>query len=101
MLSTCSLLSDALRLRGVLRSVMGASGFVGFSLGLCGALSDATFTHTGYTGTQICADPTRRLLTVLLTNRVYPRADDRSEAAIHSARIAFNDAVVRAVSTRE
>lgn len=67
------------------------------SLGLCGALGAATFTHTGYTGTQICADPTRGLLTILLTNRVYPRADDRSEAAIHSARIAFNDAVVRAV----
>ena len=72
---------------------------------LCGNMSARTFMHTGYTGTIICADPEARsprtatpgLLTILLTNRVYPRADARSEHAIHVARTAFNDAVLKAV----
>ena len=59
----------------------------------CGRMSAATFTHTGYTGTQICADPERELVTVLLTNRVYPRASNESIAAIHTARARFNRAV--------
>jgi CubicO group peptidase (beta-lactamase class C family) len=72
----------------------------GSSLGLCGNLSGATFTHTGYTGTQVCADPATRggVLTILLTNRVYPKADDRSEEAIHHARIDFNNAVLHALT---
>merc|ERR1712146_692635 len=34
----------------------------------CGTLSPRTWTHIGYTGTQLCADPDRLLFTVLLTN---------------------------------
>jgi len=41
----------------------------------CGNLSDTTFMHDGYTGTMICGDPERQLYAVLLTNRVYPKAD--------------------------
>ena len=48
----------------------------GFSHG-CGTLSPRTFMHTGFTGPVICADPDRRIATVLLANRVYP---DRSSA---------------------
>ena len=60
----------------------------------CGRMSAATFTHTGYTGTQLCADPGRGLATVLLTNRVYPRADARSSHGVHAARQAFSNAVL-------
>ena len=63
----------------------------------CANLSATTFTHTGYTGTQICADPGRELITVLLTNRVYPDADEMSLHKIHAARQAFNNAVKDAV----
>ena len=66
-------------------------------------MSALTFTHTGYTGTLVCADPVTRggLLTVLLTNRVYPKADDASEHRIHDARIRFNEAVLAALSGAE
>jgi len=63
----------------------------------CGNLSQSTFTHTGYTGTEICCDPTNGVATVLLTNRVYPVADDASELRIHAARQAFNNAVLAAL----
>jgi CubicO group peptidase (beta-lactamase class C family) len=67
----------------------------------CGNLSAATFTHTGYTGTQLCADPLalggRGALTILLTNRVYPAADEGSLHRIHAARQAFNNAVLSAL----
>ena len=67
--------------------------------GLCGNMSAQTFTHTGYTGTQICADPATRsgLVTVLLTNRVFPAADAESERRIHTARQGFNNAVLAAL----
>ena len=67
---------------------------------LCGNMSARTFTHTGYTGTMICADPVTRggLLTVLLTNRVYPKADEASEERIHQARVRFSNAVLAAVA---
>ena len=67
---------------------------------LCGNMSARTFTHTGYTGTMICADPDARdggLLTVLLTNRVYPKADEASEERIHAARVRYNNAVLVAL----
>ena len=38
----------------------------------CGTMSAATYLHTGYTGTEVCADPNNEVWTVLLTNRVYP-----------------------------
>lgn len=62
---------------------------------LCGSLSPRTFTHTGYTGTQICADPQRGLVTVLLTNRAYPQ-QTANFAGVAAARRAFNDAAMRA-----
>lgn len=63
----------------------------------CGNFSNESFTHTGYTGTQLCADPVNDVMTVLLTNRVYPRADNESKAKIHHYRQEFNNAVFDAV----
>jgi len=60
----------------------------------CGEMSAKTFTHTGYTGTQLCGDPTRKLITILLTNRVYP-TDTNNQ--IRQVRKDFNTAVVNIV----
>jgi CubicO group peptidase (beta-lactamase class C family) len=38
----------------------------------CQYLSKRTFMHTGYTGTEVCADQERGIFVLLLTNRVYP-----------------------------
>lgn len=56
----------------------------------CGTLAPTTFMHVGFTGSLICADPTRRLGVVLLTNRVYP---DRSSAHMREYRRNFTTAV--------
>ena len=40
--------------------------------GSCGSLSKKTFLHLGFSGTQVCGDPERKLFTIFLTNRVYP-----------------------------
>eukprot|EP01121_Diplochlamys_sp_Union-15-3_P012770 TRINITY_DN3873_c0_g1_i1.p1 TRINITY_DN3873_c0_g1~~TRINITY_DN3873_c0_g1_i1.p1 ORF type:complete len:481 (-),score=72.54 TRINITY_DN3873_c0_g1_i1:39-1406(-) len=61
----------------------------------CGNLSETTFTHTGYTGTQVCCDPERNIYTILLTNRCYPVKEALSE--IHIARQQFNNAVKEVV----
>jgi len=58
----------------------------------CGNLSAATFTHTGFTGTIICADPVRGLYTVFLSNRVYP---DDTNQKIFGVRRDFHNAVQR------
>jgi hypothetical protein len=65
----------------------------------CGNLSSLSFTHTGYTGTEICADPERGLITVLLTNRCFPDDSGASKSAIHAARQGFNNAVKDAVDS--
>ncbi len=39
--------------------------------------SDATFGHSGYTGTYAMADPERGLLMIFMSNRVYPTRDNR------------------------
>eukprot|EP01105_Mastigella_eilhardi_P014257 TRINITY_DN3251_c0_g1_i1.p1 TRINITY_DN3251_c0_g1~~TRINITY_DN3251_c0_g1_i1.p1 ORF type:complete len:258 (-),score=58.73 TRINITY_DN3251_c0_g1_i1:20-793(-) len=57
----------------------------------CGTLSESTFMHIGYTGTMICVDPARNLIVVLLTNHVYPTADNADE--MHQARQNFATAV--------
>ncbi len=53
-----------------------------------------SFGHTGYTGTSIWIDPEKQLFVVLLTNRVYPSAENN---AIRQLRPALHDAVVRAL----
>lgn len=61
----------------------------------CGNMSALTWTHTGYTGTQICCDPVNKMVTVLLTNRVYPIADEASIGRIHVTRQAFNNEALK------
>ncbi|KAL5477256.1 hypothetical protein EMCRGX_G024025 [Ephydatia muelleri] len=62
----------------------------------CGNLSATTYTHTGYTGTQVCNDPERNIITILLTNRCYPNDPD---TLITQARIDFNNAVKTVVDS--
>lgn len=58
--------------------------------------SDDSFGHTGFTGTSLWVDPSRRLFVVLLTNRVHPT---RENQAIRQVRPAVHDALVRALVT--
>jgi CubicO group peptidase (beta-lactamase class C family) len=60
---------------------------------LCGNMSAKTYTHVGFTGTQLCGDPERNLTTIFLTNRVYPSAKNFK---IEDVRRAFNKQVVAA-----
>lgn len=53
--------------------------------------------HVGYTGTEICGDPERELITILLTNRVYPFAENDQD---HKYRFLFNNAVLYSVETQ-
>eukprot|EP01114_Cavostelium_apophysatum_P016776 TRINITY_DN4839_c0_g1_i2.p1 TRINITY_DN4839_c0_g1~~TRINITY_DN4839_c0_g1_i2.p1 ORF type:complete len:435 (+),score=45.18 TRINITY_DN4839_c0_g1_i2:65-1369(+) len=59
---------------------------------LCGDMSAKTFTHVGFSGTQLCGDPERQLITILLTNRVYPTD---SNVKIEDVRRKFNSQVVQ------
>ena len=52
-------------------------------------LSNWSFGHTGFTGTSIWVDPSRRLVVVLLTNRVHPT---RENARVIPLRRAVADA---------
>ena len=61
-------------------------------------LSRQSYGHTGFTGTSLWIDPTRRLFIVLLTNRVHP---SRSNTAIQSARRQVADTVAEAVDQWE
>eukprot|EP00466_Bigelowiella_natans_P000836 jgi/Bigna1/74516/fgenesh1_pg.29_\ len=64
----------------------------------CGNLSSQTFMHIGYTGTQICCDPSTGIFTILLTNRVYPTDQNHMISAVRQE---WNDAVMQAVSPVE
>ncbi len=56
--------------------------------------SPRSFGHTGFTGTSIWIDPEKQLFVILLTNRVYPSAqNDR----IRRVRPALHDAVIEAL----
>ncbi len=52
--------------------------------------SRQSFGHLGFTGTSLWCDPTRRLVAVLLSNRVYPT---RQNIAIRDFRPRYHDAV--------
>lgn len=54
--------------------------------------SAQSFGHTGFTGTSMWLDPTRKLFVILLTNRVHPTRDNN---LIRQVRPAVADAVVR------
>jgi len=48
----------------------------------CGSLSPTTFMHIGYTGTMMCVDPERRVIMLLLTNRVYPTDKNNKDGKV-------------------
>jgi CubicO group peptidase (beta-lactamase class C family) len=56
--------------------------------------SEKSYGHTGFTGTSIWVDPTRNLLVIFLTNRVYPTRDNKK---ISEVRPPLHDAVIRAI----
>lgn len=61
-----------------------------------GALfSSRSFGHLGFTGTSMWCDPTRRLVAVLLSNRVHPTRDN---VAIRDFRPRFHDLVAKLTS---
>lgn len=53
-----------------------------------------TFLHTGFTGTSVVIDPTKKLIIIMLTNRVYP---SRSSSKIFRVRPAVHDAVLESL----
>ena len=63
----------------------------------CGNLSKYTFTHVGFTGTQLCGDPVNDVFTVLLTARVYGSSNTENSTGIHAVRQQFNSEVVDAL----
>lgn len=59
--------------------------------------SDATFGHTGFTGTLLWIDPPRDLFLVFLTNRSFDPKLDESVKELKAVRAAVSDAAVRLV----
>jgi CubicO group peptidase (beta-lactamase class C family) len=59
--------------------------------------SDATYGHTGFTGTLLWVDPPRDLFLVFLTNRSFDPKVDESVKELKTIRAAVSDATVRLV----
>ena len=57
-------------------------------------LSQQSFGHTGFTGTSLWIDPTRRLVIVLLSNRVNPSRDNNRWSSVRGP---ITDLVVEAI----
>lgn len=56
--------------------------------------SPITFLHTGFTGTSVVVDPTKNIIVIFLTNRVYPT---RNNLKISRVRPAVHDAIFKAI----
>ena len=59
--------------------------------------SDATYGHTGFTGTLLWVDPPRDLFLVFLTNRTFDPKVPESVKELKAVRAAVSDAAVRLV----
>jgi len=60
-----------------------------------GNLFDITsFGHTGFTGTSIWVDPTKKLFVIFLTNRVHPT---RNNKKLYNIRPALHNAIMKAI----
>ena len=57
--------------------------------------SEKSFIHTGFTGTSVAVDPTRNLIVVFLTNRVYPT---RNNSKLFEVRPKVHTAVINALT---
>jgi CubicO group peptidase (beta-lactamase class C family) len=60
-------------------------------------ISDATYGHTGFTGTELWIDPARDLFLVFLTNRAFDPKVRESIKELKVVRAAVSDATVRLV----
>ena len=60
-------------------------------------VSDASYGHTGFTGTELWVDPTRDLFLVFLTNRAFDPRVRESVKELKVVRAALSDATVRLV----
>ena len=49
--------------------------------------------HTGYTGTCVCNDPERELITIILSTRLFPDDTHESGTKFYKLRVKFNTAV--------
>lgn len=54
----------------------------------------SSFGHTGFTGTSLWIDPTRNLIVVFLTNRVYPSRENKK---LYKLRPLLHDEIIRAI----
>ncbi|MEJ2193947.1 MAG: serine hydrolase [Ignavibacteriaceae bacterium] len=54
----------------------------------------SSFGHTGFTGTSIWVEPTRKLFVIFLTNRVYPT---RNNKKLYEIRPALHNAVIKSI----
>ena len=63
----------------------------------CGNLSKWTFTHVGFTGTQLCGDPVNGVFTVMLTARVFGSPNTENSTGIHAVRKRFNSEVMNVI----
>ncbi len=59
--------------------------------------SELSYGHTGYTGTSVWNDPTRNLIVVFLTNRVYPT---RNNTKLLRLRPVVHDAIIKAIENK-
>lgn len=55
--------------------------------------SNASFGHTGFTGTSVWIDPVKKIIVILLTNRVHPSRENKK---ILKIRPELHDAVIKA-----
>jgi CubicO group peptidase (beta-lactamase class C family) len=53
-----------------------------------------TFGHTGFTGTSVWIDPTKKLSVIFLTNRIYPKRENKK---LFKLRPLLHDAVIKAI----
>lgn len=56
--------------------------------------ASTSFIHTGFTGTSVVVDPTKNMIVIFLTNRVYPT---RNNLKLMRVRPAVHDAVFKAI----
>jgi CubicO group peptidase (beta-lactamase class C family) len=59
--------------------------------------NNISYGHTGFTGTSVWTDPTRKLFVIFLTNRVYPT---RNNSKIFRVRPKVHNAVIEAIEEK-
>jgi len=61
--------------------------------------SDSSFGHLGFTGTSMWVDPEKKIIVILLTNRVYPNRDKENiNKRMYSFRRNFHNSLMKEIS---